>query len=127
MKKKDSRPGNRARAGNEKKQAHAAKPARRADPAPKKREPDAVRGVQKAAPKEKTVVAAAIEQVPARALMQRTGALPAEQVPVILESSGAGDFHLIDSGNGLKLEQYGDYRIVRPEAQALWRPSIPDR
>ncbi|KAJ37174.1 SAM-dependent methyltransferase, partial [Agrobacterium tumefaciens] len=127
MKKKDSRPGNRARAGNEKKQAHAAKPARRADAAPKKREPDAVRSVQKAAPKEKTVVAAAIEQVPARALMQRTGALPAEQVPVILESSGAGDFHLIDSGNGLKLEQYGDYRIVRPEAQALWRPSIPDR
>lgn len=67
------------------------------------------------------------EQAPARDLLIRSGDLPAENVPVILESSGAGDFHLIDSGNGLKLEQYGNYRIVRPEAQALWRPSLPER
>ena len=60
-----------------------------------------------------------------RPLMTRSGDVPAERVPVILESSGAGDFHLIDSGNGLKLEQYGSYRIVRPEAQALWQPSLP--
>ena len=43
---------------------------------------------------------------------------------MILESSGAGDFRLLDSGNALKLEQYGPYRIVRPEAQALWRPAL---
>ncbi len=60
-----------------------------------------------------------------RALLARQGERPPERVPVILESSGAGDFHLIDSGNGLKLEQYGPYRIVRPEAQALWQPSLP--
>lgn len=78
-------------------------------------------------PKEKVAAAPAIEQAPARPLKQRTGERPAERVPVILESSGAGDFHLIDSGNGLKLEQYGDYRVVRPEAQALWQPSVPDR
>lgn len=55
----------------------------------------------------------------------RDGALPREKLPLILESLGAGDFHLIDSGHGLKLEQYGPYRIVRPEAQALWPPALP--
>lgn len=60
-----------------------------------------------------------------RPLMARAGERPAERVPVILESLGAGDFHLIDSGNGEKLEQYGPYRIVRPEGQALWQPSLP--
>nr|WP_317208231.1 class I SAM-dependent methyltransferase [Rhizobium halophilum] len=57
-------------------------------------------------------------------LFDREGERPAERLPLILESSGAGDFHLIDTGNALKLEQYGPYRIVRPEAQALWRPSV---
>ncbi|TCL72193.1 class I SAM-dependent rRNA methyltransferase [Rhizobium sp. BK251] len=60
-----------------------------------------------------------------RPLIARGGEKSAERVPVILESLGAGDFHLIDTGNGLKLEQYGPYRIVRPEAQALWQPSLP--
>lgn len=54
----------------------------------------------------------------------RSGELPQERLPLILESTGAGDFHLIDSGYGLKLEQYGPYRIVRPEAQALWPPRL---
>ncbi|UJW75836.1 class I SAM-dependent methyltransferase [Rhizobium sp. SL42] len=62
---------------------------------------------------------------PVRPLMLRSGERPAERVPLILESSGAGDFHLIDSGDGLKLEQYGPYRIVRPEAQALWPRALP--
>lgn len=62
---------------------------------------------------------------PARVMMIRTGNPPAERVPLILESPGAGDFHLIDSGEGLKLEQYGPYRIVRPEAQALWPKALP--
>ncbi|MDH4439429.1 MAG: class I SAM-dependent methyltransferase [Rhizobium sp.] len=63
---------------------------------------------------------------PARALTVRTGDRPTERVPLILESTGAGDFHLIDSGDGLKLEQYGPYRIVRPEAQALWPKAQPN-
>ncbi|HCL67322.1 MAG TPA: SAM-dependent methyltransferase [Rhizobium sp.] len=62
---------------------------------------------------------------PARVLQIRAGQRPAEHVPLILESLGAGDFHLIDSGEGLKLEQYGPYRIVRPEAQALWPRALP--
>lgn len=67
----------------------------------------------------------AAEAVPVRPLLERAGDVPAERLPVILESRGAGDFHLIDTGNGLKLEQYGPYRVVRPEAQALWRPTLP--
>ncbi|MDO9417722.1 class I SAM-dependent rRNA methyltransferase [Pararhizobium sp.] len=55
----------------------------------------------------------------------RTGEKPAERIPVILETTATGDYHLIDSGHALKLEQYGPYRIVRPEAQALWPPALP--
>lgn len=40
----------------------------------------------------------------------------------MLETEGWGDYALLDSGNGEKLERYGPYRIVRPEAQALWTP-----
>jgi 23S rRNA (cytosine1962-C5)-methyltransferase len=32
---------------------------------------------------------------------------------------------LLDSGNQQKLEQFGDYLIVRPCSQALWRPTLP--
>lgn len=62
---------------------------------------------------------------PQRTLTVRTGERPAERVPLILESQGAGDFHLIDSGEGEKLEQYGPYRVVRPEGQALWPKALP--
>ena len=37
-----------------------------------------------------------------------------------------GDYGLIDSGHGRKLERYGPYRFVRPEAQALWAPAGTD-
>jgi len=36
------------------------------------------------------------------------------------------DYILLDSGNGFKLEQYGPYRLVRPEAEAVWTPVLPD-
>ena len=36
------------------------------------------------------------------------------------------DYGLIDSGHGRKLERYGRFRFVRPEAQALWAPASPD-
>lgn len=64
-------------------------------------------------------------EVPVRPLMRRTGEKPAERVPVILETAGSDQYRLIDSGAGEKLEQYGSYRIVRPEAQALWQRSLP--
>ncbi len=69
---------------------------------------------------------AAVQEAPVRAIARRTGEKPAERVPLILETVGASGYHLIDSGAGEKLEQYGPYRIVRPEAQALWPRSLAD-
>jgi len=40
---------------------------------------------------------------------------------------GWTDYALIDSGNGTKLEQFGPYRFVRPESQALWTPSLSEK
>jgi len=36
------------------------------------------------------------------------------------------DWGLIDSGNGQKLERYGNIRVVRPEPQAMWAPASAD-
>ena len=60
-----------------------------------------------------------------RVLTRRVGALPAEKLPLILEVAPNADYALLDSGNGQKLEQYGPYRIVRPEGQAIWQPALP--
>jgi len=62
-----------------------------------------------------------------RPAARRAGALPAERLPVILEVAPNADYALIDSGAGRKLEQYGPYRIVRPEGQAIWQPALPER
>ena len=85
-----------------------------------RRQADPRKAEGKPATPSKAVEAAA----PDRPLKVRQGEKPAERVPVILENAGPGAFQLIDSGNGEKLELYGDYRIVRPEAQALWQPSL---
>lgn len=70
---------------------------------------------------------AAAPTPPRPAPARRQGDLPAERLPVILEVAPNHDYALIDSGAGRKLEQYGPYRIVRPEGQALWRPALPPR
>lgn len=44
---------------------------------------------------------------------------------IILVPPDWQDYELIDSGNGKKLERFGDYRLVRPETQALWPPALP--
>lgn len=36
------------------------------------------------------------------------------------------DYELIDSGDNMKLERFGDIVIVRPETQALWRKMRPE-
>lgn len=33
------------------------------------------------------------------------------------------EYELLDSGNGLKLERFGRYRLIRPEAEAIWSPA----
>ncbi len=43
-----------------------------------------------------------------------------------LIASGWADHALEDSGGGRKLERLGPFRIVRPEAQCLWRPRLAD-
>jgi 23S rRNA (cytosine1962-C5)-methyltransferase len=55
---------------------------------------------------------------------RRDGARPGERLPLILETLPTKDYALIDSGNGRKLEQYGPYRIERPEGQAIWLPAL---
>ncbi|MCA1661430.1 MAG: class I SAM-dependent methyltransferase [Novosphingobium sp.] len=46
--------------------------------------------------------------------------------PLILAGEGWSDYALLDSGGGRKLERYGPYRFIRPEAQALWRPRLAE-
>jgi 23S rRNA (cytosine1962-C5)-methyltransferase len=41
-----------------------------------------------------------------------------------LESPHWTDYALLDSGDGLKLERFGNYVFVRPESQAMWKRSL---
>ncbi len=34
------------------------------------------------------------------------------------------DYALLDSGAGQKLERFGPYRLIRPEAEAVWQPAL---
>lgn len=42
----------------------------------------------------------------------------------LVEMAGFGDYALIDSGNGRKLERFGPVTVERPEPQALWSPRL---
>ena len=42
----------------------------------------------------------------------------------ILTTSGWNEYALLDSGNQLRFEQYGPYKIVRPDPQAIWQPIL---
>jgi 23S rRNA (cytosine1962-C5)-methyltransferase len=44
--------------------------------------------------------------------------------PLNLYTPRWGDYELLDSGDGLKLERFGVYRFVRPEANAVWQPNL---
>jgi len=44
-----------------------------------------------------------------------------------LYPTGWSDYRLLDSGEGRKLEQFGPYRFIRPEAQALWTPFLDEQ
>lgn len=51
-----------------------------------------------------------------------------ETKPIVnlLTSPGWEEYCLLDSGNGRKLEQFGPYRLIRPEAEAVWSPKMDD-
>lgn len=35
------------------------------------------------------------------------------------------DYQLLDSGNGQRLERFGQYTLIRPDPQAIWKPKSP--
>jgi 23S rRNA (cytosine1962-C5)-methyltransferase len=43
---------------------------------------------------------------------------------MILTTQPEKDYALIDSGDGKKLERYGQYLLARPDPQALWKPLL---
>lgn len=45
---------------------------------------------------------------------------------LVMRTRGWGDYALLDSGSGRKLERYGPYTVVRPEPQCLWTPRLPE-
>ncbi|MHA6334204.1 class I SAM-dependent methyltransferase [Qipengyuania sp. CAU 1752] len=44
------------------------------------------------------------------------------QQPQLMVGEGWDQYALVDSGDGRKLEQFGPYRFIRPEPQAMWTP-----
>ncbi len=42
----------------------------------------------------------------------------------LLTSPGWTEYALLDSGNGRKLERFGAVTLIRPEAEAIWRPKL---
>lgn len=43
---------------------------------------------------------------------------------IVLSTQGWEDYELLDSGNGLRLERFGKYRLVRPDPQIIWKPNL---
>ncbi len=50
-----------------------------------------------------------------------------EPVIHLLASPDWKDYELVDSGEGAKLERYGPYIFSRPEPEAVWRKSSPEK
>ena len=46
---------------------------------------------------------------------------------LIVSSPAWRDYELLDSGNGQKLERFGPHVLIRPEAEAIWKPALADQ
>ena len=44
----------------------------------------------------------------------------------ILKTAGWEEYSLLDSGGGARLEQFGKFRLVRPDPQCLWSRSLDE-
>jgi 23S rRNA (cytosine1962-C5)-methyltransferase len=44
-----------------------------------------------------------------------------------ITAPGWSNYELIDSGNHMKLERFGDVVLARPETQALWEKKFPQK
>ncbi len=45
----------------------------------------------------------------------------------ILTTPGWDEYELLDTGDGLRLEQFGKYRLVRPDPQIIWSRHLSQR
>ncbi len=43
----------------------------------------------------------------------------------VLATKGWDEYELIDSGEGCRLERFGNYRLSRPDPEAIWRKKLP--
>ncbi len=44
----------------------------------------------------------------------------------LLAATSWQDYELLDCGAGMKLERFGAYRLIRPEAEAVWQRALPE-
>ncbi len=42
----------------------------------------------------------------------------------ILSTPGWDDYELLDTGKGMRLERFGQYRLTRPDPQIIWKPRL---
>ncbi len=42
----------------------------------------------------------------------------------ILTTDGWNDYELLDSGDGYRFERFGQYKVVKPDPQAIWKRSL---
>lgn len=59
--------------------------------------------------------------------MKTTSESLSSPVIQVVTSPNWEDYELLDSGDGNKLERYGQFRVVRPEVEAIWRPALPEK
>lgn len=45
----------------------------------------------------------------------------------ILSTPGWEDYELLDTGNGLRLERFGPFRLTRPDPQIIWKPRLDSK
>lgn len=45
---------------------------------------------------------------------------------LLLSSPDWEDYELLDSGNGERLERFGPVTCIRPDAEAIWKPALPE-
>src|SRR3990167_6452210 len=45
----------------------------------------------------------------------------------LLTSDNLGDFELLDTGAGYRLEQWGRFRLARPDPQIIWQKHMEEK
>lgn len=58
--------------------------------------------------------------------LRRTNNTPPPH-PIVITPPRWETYELLDAGNAQRLERYGEYRLVRPDTQAIWQPALPQR